>query len=90
MEFTLGSAQVDPLAVYKDRRKLGEKLSRLVTQTEKAYEQFMGPEMIRNLAYWRGAFWKGDGYRTGWGSRVQNYRSERNEVFPILETIVIL
>jgi len=89
MEYPLGPTQVDPLEVYEDQRKLGKKLSRLIIETESTTEKHIGPELVRNLSYWRGSFWKGDGYGSGWGGKSSaRYFAERNETFPIIDTIV--
>jgi hypothetical protein len=39
----------------------------------------------RNLAYYRGNFWPGDGFAVGQG--VKSYRSERNETHPVCDTL---
>ena len=71
-----------------DDDKIIKKMTTLVHQTEENFKQYRADELIRNLAYYRGDFWGGDGYSsqiTGGGSR--NYKAVQNEVFPIIDTI---
>jgi len=57
-----------------------------VQQMEDNYRKFRAGEDARNLAYWRGQFWMGDGIRV-FEQDVKSYRAQLNEVFPILDTI---
>lgn len=77
----------DPLQVYEDRSKLGRHLTTLVQQTEHVYQQYLADEAVRNLAYYRGSFWMGDGSTLIRNTDVRDYRAQQNEVFPILDTI---
>lgn len=88
MEQSLGPAQLeDPTDVYSDSKRLGAKLSALIRQTEHSYEQNLGPEMVQNMAFWRGKFWRGDGAPGGLVMSAAQYNATRNEIFPILDTI---
>ena len=88
MEQSMGPAQLkDPTDVYSDTKKLGRKLASLVIQTEKSFENHVGPEMIQNMAFWRGKFWRGDGAPAGMSMGSAQYNAVRNEIFPILDTI---
>ena len=58
----------------------------LVQQTEKWFEDNLAEEAMRNLAYYRGKFWAGDGYATN--KKIRSYAAQKNEVFPIIDTIV--
>lgn len=55
---------------------------------ESWWEHQRAPIAHRNLAYWRGEFWDGDGLNAVYLDETQKakYRAERNEVFPILDT----
>lgn len=66
----------------KNRRRM----LALVQQTEKWFEDNIAEEAMRNLAYYRGKFWAGDGYASN--KKVRNYAAQKNEVFPIIDTIV--
>lgn len=57
-----------------------------VQQMEDNYRKFKAPEDARNLAYWRGQFWAGDGVRV-FDQDTKSYRAQLNETFPILDTI---
>ncbi len=41
------------------------KISTLIAQTEENFQKNRAEELIRNLAYYRGEFWMGDGYSVG-------------------------
>ena len=49
-----------------------------VQQMEDNYRKFRAGEDARNLAYWRGNFWAGDGVRV-LEQEVKNYRAQLNE-----------
>lgn len=68
-------------AEKKKRRMIG-----LVQQTEKWFKDNLADEAVRNLAYYRGKFWAGDGY--GSTAKIRNYAAQKNEIFPIVDTIV--
>jgi len=57
-----------------------------VQQMEDNYRKFRAGEDARNLAYWRGQFWAGDGIRV-MEQEIKSYRAQLNETFPILDTI---
>jgi len=64
------------------------KMVALVHQTEENFKQYRADELIRNLSYYRGEFWNGDGYSMGVEARSsRNYAAIQNEVFPIIDTI---
>ena len=64
------------------------KLSALITQTEENFQKNRAEELIRNLAYYRGEFWMGDGYSVGTAQdTARHYNAIQNEVFPIIDTI---
>tara|TARA_R110000824_G_scaffold192464_3_gene374647 strand:- start:6104 stop:7873 length:1770 start_codon:yes stop_codon:yes gene_type:complete len=65
----------------KRRRMLG-----LVQQTEKWFKDNLADEAVRNLAYYRGKFWTGDGYASS--KKIRSYAAQKNEIFPIVDTIV--
>lgn len=62
-------------------------MTRLVTQAKSYYEQYDLEDDIRNLSYYRGKFWAGDGVRGAAGKHA-NYASVQNEVFPIVNSMV--
>lgn len=57
-----------------------------IQQMEDNYRKFKAPEDARNLSYWRGQFWAGDGIRV-FDQELKSYRAQLNETFPILDTI---
>ena len=75
----------DPDEIAKDKRRLAQKLSLIVRETARAYESDRAEEDVRNLAYYRGKFWRGDGVVTS--RRVSDYKAAQNAVFPILDTL---
>ena len=62
------------------------RMTATIQQMEDNYRKFRAGEDARNLAYWRGQFWAGDGIRV-MAEEVKNYRAQLNETFPILDTI---
>jgi len=66
--------------------KTRRRMVALVQQTEKWFEDNLAEEAMRNLAYYRGKFWAGDGYATN--KKVRSYAAQKNEIFPIIDTIV--
>jgi hypothetical protein len=75
----------DPEQIDKDEKRFASKLSLLVKETARAYESHQAEHDVRNLAYYRGRFWMGDGHEIL--RKVQSYRASQNEIFPILDTI---
>jgi len=73
---------VDNSKEDKNRRRM----LALVQQTEKWYEDNLAEEATRNLAYYRGKFWAGDGHAVN--KKIRSYAAQKNEVFPIIDTIV--
>ena len=64
------------------------KISTLIAQTEENFQKNRAEELIRNLAYYRGEFWMGDGYSVGTAQdAARHYNAIQNEVFPIIDTI---
>jgi len=61
------------------------KIYKRIELSEEAYRKQMAQEDARNLSYWRGQFWQGDG--TSVSPELQGYNAEQNEVFPILDTM---
>jgi hypothetical protein len=59
----------------------------LVRQTEHWYRQHRAQEDVRNLAYYRGQFWAGDGINIT-DAETHDYRAQQNEIFPICDTVV--
>lgn len=71
-----------------DEEKEVHKLSTLIFQTEENFKKNRAEELIRNLAYYRGEFWMGDGYSVGTAQdTARKYNAVQNEVFPIIDTI---
>ncbi len=66
----------------KSRRRM----TGLIQQTEKWFKDNLADEAVRNLAYYRGKFWAGDGFGTD--SKIRSYAAQKNEIFPIVDTIV--
>tara|TARA_R110000824_G_scaffold199734_5_gene383703 strand:+ start:1406 stop:3157 length:1752 start_codon:yes stop_codon:yes gene_type:complete len=70
-------------------KKSSDEVSRmvgLIVKTEEWFEKNRSDEIIRNMSYYRGSFWSGEG-SIGDGSS-KGYSAERNEIFPIVDTIV--
>ena len=59
----------------------------IINQTEDWFEKHRADEIVRNMSYYRGTFWQGDGVSASTNS-AKKYSAERNEVFPIVDTIV--
>lgn len=66
-------------------QKEAKKIIGIIKQAEEHYKKNIAAEDARNLSYWRGSFWVGDGLQTS--SDIQNYQAQQNEIFPILDTI---
>ena len=66
-------------------QKKAKKIIGIIKQSEEHYKKNIAAEDARNLSYWRGAFWVGDGLQTA--ADIQNYQAQQNEIFPILDTI---
>lgn len=62
------------------------KLSGQVLQTEEWWRKERADEVARNLAYYRGQFWQGDGLNP-LSSAHEAYTAQRNEIFPIIDQI---
>ena len=62
------------------------RISELIRQNEDHYAKEVADDDVRNLAYWRGRFWSGDGMSSG--SSHKTYRAEQNEIFPIVDTLL--
>lgn len=78
---------LDPSAY--DRRDR-DRMVGLIDATERIYRDTRGIKDVRNLAYWRGDFWSGDGYDfpVGGVSGYGTTQAVQNEVFPIFDTMV--
>lgn len=68
-----------------DKKKEIAKIFSKIELSEEAYRKQIAQEDARNLSYWRGQFWEGDG--TTVFPDLQGYNAEQNEVFPILDTM---
>ena len=62
------------------------RISELIRQHEEHYSKEIADEDMRNLAYWRGTFWSGDGYASS--TDTQKYRAQQNEIFPIIDELM--
>ena len=60
----------------------------LIQQTEQWFEKNRADDIIRNMSYYRGTFWQGEGILDRASNSAGKYVAERNEVFPIVDTIV--
>lgn len=65
--------------------KVAKKLTAIVKQSEHWYRTHWLDDDVRNLAYYRGKFWEGDGY--GYAGDSEGYLAESNEIFPLVDTI---
>ena len=81
------NAHTDPNAGPKAEHKSTQRMVGLVKQTEEWYEKHRADEVIRNLSYYRGQFWGGDGVASK-SSGARGYNAVQNEIFPIVDTIV--
>tara|TARA_R100001163_G_C5066914_1_gene205620 strand:- start:1276 stop:2961 length:1686 start_codon:yes stop_codon:yes gene_type:complete len=73
----------------ESKNEFAKKAARLmshINHAEEHYRKNVAVEDARNLAYWRGQFWEGDG--TSPFPELSNYNAEQNEVFPIIDTII--
>ena len=73
----------------KEQSQLAKKTQKIlshISHAEEHYRKNVASDDARNLAYWRGKFWEGDG-NTAF-PELRNYNAEQNEVFPILDTII--
>ena len=75
----------DPEKIDKDPARFASKLTLLIKETSRTYENHRADDDVRNLAYYRGHFWTGDGHSNL--GRSKDYRAAQNEVFPIVDTI---
>ena len=66
--------------------KVRRRMIGLIQQTEKWFKDNLAEEAVRNLAYYRGRFWSGDGITIA--TKSKGYAAQKNEVFPIVDTIV--
>ena len=73
----------------EEQNELAKKTNKLlahINHAEEHYRKNVAQDDARNLAYWRGKFWEGDGNSSF--PELANYNAEQNEVFPILDTII--
>jgi hypothetical protein len=69
----------------REARRLGS----LVETTEHWYRRNRANEDVRNLSYYRGNFWRGDGFGTRLiDGESSSYAAQQNEIFPIVDTVV--
>ena len=68
-------------AELKERSKIFKRIE----FSEESYRKQVAAEDARNLAYWRGNFWDGDG--TSAFPELSGYNAQQNEVFPILDSM---
>ena len=90
MELKMGTALVSDLEQQNEEdseKKIVARVLGFVETTERAFRNDRLDEIVRNLSYYRGQFWEGDGIVDGVGGN-RNYRAVRNEIFPIVDTIV--
>ncbi len=66
-------------------KKTAKQIIGIIKQSEENYKKNVAREDARNLSYWRGKFWEGDGYAVA--SDIENYNAQQNEIFPIIDTI---
>ena len=72
-----------------EQNRLAKKANKImahINHSEEHYRKHIASDDARNLAYWRGKFWEGDGNSPF--PELRNYSAEQNEVFPILDTII--
>ena len=72
-----------------EQNRLAKKANKImahINHSEEHYRKHIASDDARNLAYWRGKFWEGDGNSPF--PELRNYNAEQNEVFPILDTII--
>jgi len=69
-------------AAKKTNRLIG-----LIQSTEQWYRKHRLDEDVRNLSYYRGQFWAGDGISAK-ESEMHNYAAQQNEIFPVVDTVV--
>lgn len=67
--------------------KLGLSLSNQVLTIEDWWRKERADEVVRNMSYYRGQFWKGDGI-SGRSMEAFDYTAQRNEFFPIVDIMV--
>ena len=77
--------QAKPLSEKEKLQKTAKYIIGVIKQSEEYYKKNIAREDARNLSYWRGKFWEGDGYPIV--SELENYNAQQNEIFPILDTI---
>ena len=81
------NAHTDLHAGPKAEHKSIQRMVGLVLQTEEWYQKHRADEVIRNLSYYRGRFWDGDGISIK-AADSRGYNAVQNEIFPIVDTIV--
>ena len=62
------------------------RICELIRTHQDHYAKEIAGDDMRNLAYWRGQFWAGDGYNPT--TPTKTYRAEQNEIFPIVDTLL--
>lgn len=70
-----------------ERRKALLRMLTLISKTDEHYKQNIADEDARNLAYYRGEFWTGDGI-AGASKATRGYAASQNEVFPVVDSVV--
>jgi len=80
-------SDLEQLDKSDSEKKIVARVLGFVETTERAFRNDRLDEIVRNLSYYRGQFWEGDGIVDGVGGN-RNYRAVRNEIFPIVDTIV--
>jgi hypothetical protein len=78
-------SQAQPMSEKEKLQKTSKYIIGVIKQSEEYYKKNIAREDARNLSYWRGKFWEGDGYPIM--SELENYNAQQNEIFPILDTI---
>tara|TARA_R100001510_G_scaffold57433_1_gene65467 strand:+ start:2616 stop:4331 length:1716 start_codon:yes stop_codon:yes gene_type:complete len=80
-----GSDEPKQMSEKQKLQKTAKQLIGIIKQSEEYYKKNIAREDARNLSYWRGKFWEGDGYSVL--SDLENYNAQQNEIFPIIDTI---
>ena len=80
-----GNDQPKEMSEKQKLQKTSKKIIGIIKKAEEYYKKNIAREDARNLSYWRGKFWEGDGYAVL--SDLENYNAQQNEIFPIIDTI---
>ncbi len=79
----------DAIKEQEEVAREGRRIGSLIDVTENWYKRERAREDVRNLSYWRGNFWRGDGYNPSYADKATTeYTAQQNETFPVIDTIV--